>query len=189
MRHFAHRGYAGASIQDIVDAARVTKPALYYHFPSKEALYRALVDQAQDERYRLMREAAARAPSAAEQCVEIASSLFEFAQTHQELTRLMLAAAFAAPGEVPASVKNLTKGRRNFEFVVGRLVAGQKAGELTRRYSAEELAFFIFGQINVSIMAHVLLPDCHLDRAKAKRVVALCLEGARAPRRPSRSTR
>ncbi len=36
---FARNGFDGTSIRDIADAAGLTKPALYYHFEDKEALY------------------------------------------------------------------------------------------------------------------------------------------------------
>lgn len=39
-------GYHNASMDDIADAAGVSKPVLYQHFSSKHALYLALVDQA-----------------------------------------------------------------------------------------------------------------------------------------------
>ncbi|HEU0317828.1 MAG TPA: TetR/AcrR family transcriptional regulator [Solirubrobacteraceae bacterium] len=42
---FAERGYAGARIEDIVEAAGVTKPVLYRHFASKQALHRALLER------------------------------------------------------------------------------------------------------------------------------------------------
>ena len=43
MRLFAEKGYAGCSIREICQAAGVTKPVLYYHFQSKEHLYRELM--------------------------------------------------------------------------------------------------------------------------------------------------
>ena len=46
LRHFADCGYAGASVQTIVDGARVTKPTLYYYFKSKAGLFQALIDWA-----------------------------------------------------------------------------------------------------------------------------------------------
>ncbi|MCU0493590.1 MAG: TetR/AcrR family transcriptional regulator [Chloroflexaceae bacterium] len=36
---FMQRGYRAVSINDIVSAAEVTKPTLYYYFPDKEALF------------------------------------------------------------------------------------------------------------------------------------------------------
>lgn len=38
-RLFAQRGFFGVSVRDIVQAAAVTQPALYYHFGSKEGLH------------------------------------------------------------------------------------------------------------------------------------------------------
>jgi AcrR family transcriptional regulator len=49
MRHaaalFAARGYDAVSVREIVEAAGVTKPSLYYYFDSKEGLARALIDE------------------------------------------------------------------------------------------------------------------------------------------------
>jgi AcrR family transcriptional regulator len=42
---FGRRGYGLASIADIAEAAGVTKGALYFHFPSKDELARAVIDE------------------------------------------------------------------------------------------------------------------------------------------------
>jgi len=42
-RLFAAHGYAGTSLRDIAQQAKITKAALYYHFPNKEALYEQIV--------------------------------------------------------------------------------------------------------------------------------------------------
>ena len=42
---FARHGYHGTSMNDVADAAGVTKPVLYQHFRSKQALYLALIDE------------------------------------------------------------------------------------------------------------------------------------------------
>ena len=44
MNVFATNGYHGTSMNEVAEAAGVTKPVLYQHFASKEALYRELVD-------------------------------------------------------------------------------------------------------------------------------------------------
>ena len=36
---FARKGYSGTSVREIVAAADVTKPVLYYYFRNKEGLY------------------------------------------------------------------------------------------------------------------------------------------------------
>lgn len=42
---FARHGYHKASMDDIAEAAGVSKPVLYQHFPGKRELYLALVDE------------------------------------------------------------------------------------------------------------------------------------------------
>lgn len=42
---FAAKGYHSASMNDIAEAAGVTKPVLYQHFDSKRELYLALLDE------------------------------------------------------------------------------------------------------------------------------------------------
>jgi AcrR family transcriptional regulator len=41
---FAKRGFHGASMNDVAEAAGVTKPVLYQHFASKQDLHLALID-------------------------------------------------------------------------------------------------------------------------------------------------
>lgn len=42
---FAHQGFHGTSMNDVADAAGVTKPVLYQHFESKRGLYLALLEE------------------------------------------------------------------------------------------------------------------------------------------------
>ncbi len=44
-RLFSERGFAGTSIRDIAAALDVSKAALYYHFPSKDAILAEIVAQ------------------------------------------------------------------------------------------------------------------------------------------------
>src|SRR5215467_1105835 len=42
---FGRNGYARTSVDEIADAARVTKGAVYHHFANKQALFRAVYAQ------------------------------------------------------------------------------------------------------------------------------------------------
>lgn len=48
-RAFAERGYAGASLNDLIREAGLTKGAFYFHFPSKEALAIAVLRHKQEQ--------------------------------------------------------------------------------------------------------------------------------------------
>jgi len=178
LKSFARCGYAATSVQHIVDAAGVSKPALYYYFADKAQLFQALVDQAHDERYRLMQAAAQRGRTVAEKLEQIVAAVFEFSLRNRELMRLAFATAFAASGEAPGRVRCMEKGRRNYDFVRSLIEQGQASGELDRRCGVDDLAMGIYGQLNSYVMVRLLVPDCPLDRRTAKQIVRLFLEGA-----------
>lgn len=186
LKHFADRGYAGTSIQQIVNDAGVSKPALYYYFGDKEGLFEALVDQAHEGRYRLIQEAATRGQTIAEKLEEVIAAVFEFSLRNQELMRLAFATAFAAPGETPLRLKCHEKGRRNFEFIRSLIEAGQKTGELDRNFDPDELTMGIYGQINMYVMIRLFAPEYELNRPTARRVVRLFLAGAGRKQAPKR---
>ena len=178
LKRFAHCGYAAASVQQIVDDAKVSKPTLYYYFRDKAGLFQALVTEALDERYRLMCEAAKRAAGLRAQLVEILTVLFDYCARNRELMRISFATMFATPGEVPAGLRYADKCERNFDFVHSLIRRALKNGELDRRFGSRELAFGYYGQTNVYLMAHLMIPGCRLNRRTAERIVDLFLAGA-----------
>lgn len=42
---FAHQGYRATAVRDIAERAKVSTGNLYHHFPDKEAIFRALLDE------------------------------------------------------------------------------------------------------------------------------------------------
>ncbi|HEY1169856.1 MAG TPA: TetR family transcriptional regulator [Verrucomicrobiae bacterium] len=175
---FARRGYAATSIQDIVSAADVTKPALYYYFESKAALFQAIVDRAYEERFQLMQDAVAKTGDIRSQLIEIVGGRFEYLQKNRDLMRVAYATAFAAEEELPKDTRRMEKSGRNFEFIHGLIVEAQKRGELAKNYDSHELAFAVHGQMNIYIMNDLLYPECRLCRPTAERIVDLFLKGA-----------
>ena len=177
-KRFANAGYAATSVQDIVDDAKVSKPALYYHFKDKAGLFQALVHEAHDERYRILREAAARGGDIRAQLEHILAALFDYFGKNRELMRISFATMFAAPGEVPANLSYTDKCARNFEFVHALIKRAQKNGELDKHFDSQELAFGFSGLANFHLVGHLVGKDCQLDQLTAKRVVELFLAGA-----------
>ena len=167
-------------MQQIVDKAKVSKPTLYYYFAGKARLFQALVDEAHDERYSLMQAAASRARGLSDQLVEILTVLFEFLSENRELMRIAFATAFAAPGEVPAGLLYMHKCERNFEFIHSLMKKGVAEGSLDPKFQSRELAYGLYGQMNIHVITHLLRPDYHLNRETAERIIGLFLTGAAA---------
>lgn len=49
LRLFAEKGYDATSMREIAEQLGITKPALYYHFDSKEAILRELLGELHDQ--------------------------------------------------------------------------------------------------------------------------------------------
>ncbi|GAA3558971.1 helix-turn-helix domain-containing protein [Kribbella ginsengisoli] len=84
---FAEKGTQQTSLRDIADRLGVTKPALYYHFASRDELVRSLVQPMKEafDKYVDAQEAAA--PVEAR---ELLSSYFDLAYEHRGLIQLAI---------------------------------------------------------------------------------------------------
>jgi AcrR family transcriptional regulator len=185
LRIFAHRGYAGASIQDIVDKAGVTKPTLYYHFKSKEGLFQALVDHAADERFGVMREAAEKHQKIEAKLVAMTDALIQHASERRDLMRLIFSYWFGPPGEIPRSV-HCKKGMRIREYVDMLVKQGIESGDLDKRYASMELVSAFMSQIFIYSMSQIVDFKLKQKSGLPKRIVRLFLEGAEPRRQRAR---
>lgn len=178
LKHFANSGYAATSVQDIVDHARLSKPALYYHFKDKAGLFQALVHEAHDERYRLLCAAAEGHTGIAAQLEAMLAALFAYFRENRELMRISFATMFAAPGEVPEDAGCAEKCHRNFEFLHSIIKQAHKNGELDQYFDSQELAMGFYGLVNFYLVGHLVCDDCRPDNLTARRIVELFLAGA-----------
>jgi outer membrane protein len=193
LKLFANRGYAGTAVKDITEEAKVTKPTLYYYFENKEGLFQALVDQAMDERLRLMQQAAPPGKPTIDQLTDIISTLTDFARRQPDLLRLTFAIAFAADGEYPTGFKKHAKMRASFEFIAEMIQAGIERGVLNRNYSVMELTQSYFHLVQHSIAITIIEPKFRRlkppiplpPRMAPKRIVELFLGGAAQPKTAS----
>ena len=75
---FTSKGYHAAAMDDIADAAGVSKPVLYQHFPSKLDLYLALLDTSCDRLVEVVEEALASTEHNADRVVATMGAFYEF---------------------------------------------------------------------------------------------------------------
>jgi len=85
---FAERGFAGVSLQDIAETAGTHKTTLFYHFPTKEALHEAVLDEALGRIAEVMSEFLG-GPFSRERVAYLLDQMHAFFVGHQELARLL----------------------------------------------------------------------------------------------------
>src|ERR1700734_1605545 len=81
---FAQRGYRATTMDDIAEAAGVTKPLLYQHFSSKRALYLELVDSIATSMLEAIGKAVAAADGPRQQVEGGFAAYFQLVVTHPE---------------------------------------------------------------------------------------------------------
>ena len=86
---FVAQGYHAAAMDDIAEAAGVSKPVLYQHFPGKYELYLALVDQNAAEIVAGVRATMSSTHSYREQVRAGMTAFFEFIDRESESFRLI----------------------------------------------------------------------------------------------------
>ena len=87
---FAARGYAGARVDQIARRAHVNKAMLYYHFHSKQGLYRALLRDTFGRAGARLEAVAATAAPPADQLDSAIAAIAGFVRQHQFFASIML---------------------------------------------------------------------------------------------------
>jgi AcrR family transcriptional regulator len=124
---FARFGFAGVGMRAVSDSVGVSKSALFHHFPTKRALWAAVLERSMLEFDARIAEAADRAGSALDRmrlCVEaVIDSLVE----NPARAPLLLRSLFEVEDEEPVDAA----ARAVLERVLGRVAAGLEAGIAT----------------------------------------------------------
>ncbi len=107
---FAEHGFHATSMDDIAEAAGVTKPVLYQHFPSKRALYRELLDDVDRQLTDRLVDATSHATSGRERVQDGFAAYFRYVASHRDAFRLLFGASVRNDAEF-ASVAESTIDR------------------------------------------------------------------------------
>jgi AcrR family transcriptional regulator len=143
---FAERGFAGTSLKDIADAVGLSRPAIYYYFPSKDALLEELVTGVTISAARIFDELERRTDlTPIERIREAARSLVLWVAER----RLHFKMIDRSENELPPSIMNRhTDAKRRVRNGLVRFIEQAiEAGE-ARSLDSRVTAFAIFGMCN-----------------------------------------
>lgn len=180
LRLFATKGFAHTSVREIVEAAGVTKPTLYYYFQNKADLHDKLIN-GYVERYleefdRIPREHG----SLAERLRRIACLNFDFYRAEPLLGRFFFRVLFGFAGQIP-EVDLSDCLSREVETILRILREGAEAGEIDpARVNGFTVTQFQ-GMIHIYAQRQAMGYEEELSPELAERIVDLLLQGIRKP--------
>jgi AcrR family transcriptional regulator len=142
-RVFGRRGFHGVSMDDVAKEAGVTKPILYDHFSSKEALYLSLLDadaEALEERIR----SALSAPTGnRERIRQSFQAYFDFVDEHAEGFRLLMQETVGTEDQYRSKVGQV---RERIFKEVSDLIVRESRGTIDRA-DADTVALGLVGMV------------------------------------------
>jgi AcrR family transcriptional regulator len=142
----AEKGYAAATIADVVRHARVSKRTFYEHFADKEACFLALYSEASDDLLTVIADAVARAPGGwDERLATAARAYFERVAAEPALIRTGLIEIRAAG---PAARRLRREVQRRYADMLRRLSVEATAAEPAITPLSPELATAVVGGID-----------------------------------------
>jgi len=118
---FSSKGYHAAAMDDIADAAGVSKPVLYQHFPSKLDLYLALLDQSCDRLVDVVGEALASTDDNADRVIATVAAFYEFISSTGGEFRFVFESDLTGEGAVQ---RRLSRVNDEISDAIAEVIAG-----------------------------------------------------------------
>ena len=145
---FADRGFAATSMRDIADTVSCTKPALYYHFGSKAALFTEVIRTENDRIIGLLQESLAEAGSVRERMQRAMTAYFDHLRDHAVGLRVLLRAELHVEHGQPAL--DFRSMRQAYIQLVTRLLEeGMVGGEIRADVRIDDAIYVLAGAVDL----------------------------------------
>lgn len=169
---FVRHGYAAVSTTDIARAAEVTRNALYYHFPTKEAVFRAVYEDVEGRLAERVIPAAQNAPVGPEQ-LEAGFQAFLDGCLDPSVARISI---LEAPAALGFSQMREIDNRNYLEALRTALQEAMDRGEL-RQLPVGPLAAMLIGALDEAALLIASAEDPTAARAEAGAVASALVAG------------
>jgi AcrR family transcriptional regulator len=167
---FAEHGFVATGREDIADRAGVSRGALYHHFGSKEKLFRAVVEQLEEELGQQVMVAAAKSDDASEQ-LRLGCMAFLDACLDPAVRRIVL---IEAPVVLGWDQWREIDAQHGLALVTHALQAVVDSGQMPP-VAVEPLAHLLLGALNEAAMLVANAAKPRAARAEVGQTVELVL--------------
>jgi AcrR family transcriptional regulator len=163
---FTTKGYHAAAMDDIAEAAGVSKPVLYQHFPSKLDLYLALLDSSCDLLVEVVENAIATTDVNADRVVAAMGAFYEFVSSASGEFRFVFESDLTGDNAVQA---RLWRVNNEIADAIAAVIAEDTALPAEK---SKLLAISLVGLAQVSARYWVSADSAQIPLAEAQHLVA-----------------
>jgi AcrR family transcriptional regulator len=177
---FTRKGYTATTVREIVAAAGVTKPVLYYYFGNKEGIYLELIRGAFAKFDALLDSSRGQPGSVTETLLRLSDQIFSLFMENIEVARLMYSIYYGPPQGAPFF--DFDTYHLKFQDAIRRLVKeGIRKGEF-HTGNANDMVWAVIGAVNVAMEVRLCHPEMGMERKRLVRILRLILQGISAQR-------
>lgn len=175
------KGYAATTVREIVKAAGVTKPVLYYYFHNKEGIFLELMRETYENFSRLLDSVRSEKGSAREKLVRFIDSSFCLFLKEIKTVRLMYSIYYGPHQGAPFFDFEIY--HRKYQEAIRELVEEGVRHKEFRGENPEDMTWVIIGAINVVIEVELGHPEVSLGREGLARLLNLIFQGIGSERK------
>ncbi len=171
---FAAKGYAGTSVREIVEQAGVSKPVLYYYFKSKEGLFLAILDLAENLQKELLSEVLKSKGDILNRLLMLYRRIYAGISEHRSLYKMIHSLIFGPPQGAPDY--DFTRYHRHMIDAISKIYnRGLTCGEV-RKTHAGDFAFLVLSLIDFCLHMDQVQPQLS-DPRRPERLLRLVFRG------------
>jgi len=174
---FTSRGYASTTVREIVAAAGVTKPVLYYYFGSKEGLYLEIMAGISQIFEQRVKELQILSGNVRERLIHFLTGMFTGAQENLQAVRLAYSIYYGPPQGAPFIDFN-SFFDRTLEIVDTLIAEGIATGEI-RDVDRSILKWALVGSHNTILEEQVCRLVPRMDCTSLVKVLNMILDGVK----------
>jgi AcrR family transcriptional regulator len=175
---FTQRGYAATTVRELVEAAGVTKPVLYYYFGSKEGLFLELMRTHFGRLEAVVDVFRTGEGSVRKRLTAMLDKGFAYVQQDRNFIRLMHAVYFGPPAEAPYFDFDAYH-QRYHDLIARFLEEGIERGEF-RPGNTGDMAWIVLGTVEIAIEDQICSQASRIDRETLQRLLSLVFDGLAA---------
>ncbi len=153
---FAEKGYHGAVVDDIIRVSNTSKGGFYFHFPSKQGIFLALLDALAPKLMGAVDLAIAREPTAAGKVDAALRTVLEQFSRHRRLSKIFLVEAVGLGHGFDEKIMQV---RGQFAGMIQRYLDLAVAEGVVAPLDTEIAAHVWFGAINEVVLRWLVLPN------------------------------
>ena len=124
-RFFADHGYHGTRLHEVAEYVGIQKASIFHYFASKEALYRAVLEDGHGQTEAIIRRALAVEGGWLERAHALVDAYVDLVSAHPEQTKILLRQSL---GDAPDGCDGRQDADRLLALVTAFLADGQRAG-------------------------------------------------------------